>query len=41
MATPDPPVPQAFAAELLAAISAVRRTSRRAAALLLPRLARG
>jgi DNA-binding MarR family transcriptional regulator len=30
-ATADPPVPQAFAADLLAAISAVRRTTRRAA----------
>jgi DNA-binding MarR family transcriptional regulator len=30
VATPDAPAPQAFAAELLAAISAVRRTSRRA-----------
>jgi DNA-binding MarR family transcriptional regulator len=30
VATPDPPTLQAFAAELLAAISAVRRTSRRA-----------
>src|SRR5258708_18278415 len=31
VATADPPVPQAFAADLLAAISAVRRTTRRAA----------
>jgi DNA-binding MarR family transcriptional regulator len=30
-ATADPPVPQAFAADLLTAISAVRRTTRRAA----------